>query len=543
MLGLMMDRPLLLSGIIEHAARVHAPVRVISHRADGTFHSYTYADAGRRVRQLASALVQLGLRPGDRVATIAWNSYYHFELYYAVPCVGQICHTINPRMSAEQLVYAINHAEDRVIFIEADLLPNLAAIIDRIPSVTDIVVLGGQVSLDTETTKQLWAYDTLLATGQSGFVWPDMDERTAASLCYTAGTTGVPKGVLYSHRSAVLHAMSICRTDTWAVSGDDVICPIVPMFHVHAWGLPHAAPLCGATLILPGPHLSSREICEMLEMHKVTLAFAVPTIWHGVVEHCRSSGFRFSHLARAVISGSSISTALLTELEERHGLNVLQAWGMTESSPMGLVGRVPYSSPGRPLAEDRLLRLKQGRPVFGTEARVLDDAGEDVPPDDETRGELVIRGPWVVSSYYRDDNRSHGAFVDGWFRTGDIATMDYLGFIRVVDRRKDAIKSGGEWISSIELEDAALDCQDIISAAAVAIPNEKWGERPVLAVVVKAGTEIGVIDRVMDAMRVRMPKWTLPDAIFILERMPYSAAGKILKDEVRQMIRTAGKAS
>ncbi|TKT70852.1 long-chain fatty acid--CoA ligase [Afipia massiliensis] len=533
MRGLMTERPLLIIDILRHAANVHRDAEVISVTGNDAPERRSYAEVLQRTSKLANALIKLGMSTDSVVGTLAWNNFKHLEIYYATAGIGAVCHTINPRLSATQVEDLIKHASDDLLFVEGDLFDSISHLVTK-PGFPRVVILG---EADADLPPHTISYEQIVEQETDNVAWPILDERTASSLCYTSGTTGNPKGILYSHRSSVLHAMSVCRTDTWAISGDDVICLFAPMFHVNGWGIPHAAPICGADLVLPGPHLSPQEIYRIIEDNHVTFALAVPTLWHGLLNYLGQTGQRLSRLRRILVSGSPLPPDMLSRFEANHGVDVLQAWGMTESSPMGMVSRLSRRMKKRPIEEQHALRLQQGRPVFGIEAK-LNNVDGMTTPSDQTIGECAIRGHWVASSYFKGDASASEAFLDdGWFETGDVATIDSDGFFRIVDRRKDAIKSGGEWISSIEMETAARQDSQIIDAAAVAIPDEKWGERPALVISVR---DEHTFDReqLLNALRVRLQKWALPDHILILPMLPRSTAGKLLKNEIREKVRT-----
>lgn len=531
MRGRMTERPLLLIDILRHGARIHRDAEVISSSREGAIGKTSYEGILQRAAQLANALTQHGLAVNSMIGTLAWNNFAHLEIYFATAGLGAICHTINPRLSSDQILELIRHAGDDLLFVESDLVQNISQHIgtDGFPK---MVVLCPS---DEPPPQNTVSYEEFIRGQPDAFEWPTLDERTASSLCYTSGTTGKPKGILYSHRSSVLHAMSICRTDTWAISGDDIICPFAPMFHVNGWGIPHAAPLCGADLILPGPHLRAQDIYRIIETHQVTLSLAVPTIWHELLNYMAETAQRFTSLRRVIVSGSPLPPDMLARFEDDHNVDVLQAWGMTESSPMGMVSRLSRRMRTRSKEKQIELRLQQGRPVFGIEAKLLDvDTGLDAAGD--STGECAIRGLWVASSYFRGEAGASDAFLeDGWFKTGDVAAINQDGFFRIVDRRKDAIKSGGEWISSIELENAALHDSQVLDAAAVAVPHEKWGERPALVVSIRQGDALDR-EQLMEHLRQRLQKWALPDRILVFSELPRSTAGKLLKNEIRAQV-------
>jgi acyl-CoA synthetase (AMP-forming)/AMP-acid ligase II len=534
--GLMSDRPMLLMDILRHGADVHRDARIISCTSNGPDHSYSYEDALIRASKLGNALLDAGYGMGCVVGTIAWNNFRHFEIYYGTAGIGAICHTINPRLSTAQISDLIDHADDKVLFVEADLIGLVAPLMTRI-GFPHVVVLGEASKSEFPPGVSWCSYEEFISPSSELSSWPSFDERTASSLCYTSGTTGKPKGVLYSHRSSVLHAMSVCRTDTWAVSGDDIVCSFAPMFHVNAWGLPFATPLCGADLVLPGPHFSAPGIYQMLEEQRVTLAFAVPTLWHDVLSYMEKARLRFSTLQRVVVSGSSISKEMMSTFEDQFGIEVLHVWGMTESSPMGMVSRLSRRMKQLPRDVQNELKLRQGRPVFGTEICLMSLQDNERQPEGAA-GELAMRGLWTASSYFKGDSLSVEPFFgDDWFRTGDVAARDPFGFFRILDRRKDAIKSGGEWISSLELEEAARGSNQVVNVAAVGVPHSKWGERPVLAVVAR---EPSTFDKgeLLATIGRAVQKWAVPDRIVLFDSLPMTSTGKLNKEEIRKMVQT-----
>ena len=536
MRGLMSEQPLLVSMLIQHAARFHGDVEIVSRMADGTLHRYSYAEAERRSRLLAQALLRLGIAPGDRIGTLAWNNYRHFELYYGVSGIGAVCHTINPRLFDEQITYIVSHAQDRLLFIEASFIPLIERLRPQLPADCSFVLLdAAQTSLPVLAT-----HDALVsAENDEGFDWPQFDERSAAALCYTSGTTGRPKGVLYSHRSTVLHAFALSSPDATAMSARDVVCPIVPMFHACAWGVPYAAAMNGTKLVLPGPRLDGASLYELFEAEGVTLSLGVPTIWLGFEAHLSSHDLRCSSLRRLLSGGSAVPPSLIDAFENRHGLEVIQGWGMTEMSPLGSAS-VPKAGQLLLDREGRMaLKAKAGRPVFGVDMKIVDDNGRELPHDGKAVGELLVRGPWIVSSYFEDDEASAAAIEpDGWFHTGDVAAIDSDGFMQLTDRRKDIIKSGGEWISSIELENAAMAHGDVGEAAAIAIPHPRWGERLLLIVTPRPGMPAErrpQRDALIAFLGERFPRWMVPDDVVIVDELPHTATGKVMKTRLREL--------
>jgi fatty-acyl-CoA synthase len=537
--GLMQRRDLLISDILEHAARHHGDAEIVSRRDDGTVSRTTYAALARRTRRLARALEHLGIRPGDRVATLAMNSDRHLELYFAITGIGAICNTINPRLAHDDIAYIAGHAEDSVIFVDPGFLPIVEAIAPKLgDSLRGVVVLAPPDSMPTASLPAgvgFLCYETLLEIPDEPFAWPRQDEDSAALLCYTSGTTGRPKGVLYSHRSTVLHAMIMNLADCLGLRAVDRIMPAVPMFHANAWGIPFAAPMAGAALILPGRHLDPASVVGLLNDERVTVSGAVPTIWLGVIGHLRETGERLLTLKHILSGGSAFPRALMAEYGEL-GVHVSHAWGMTESSPLA-TWNAPKPGFSALDAEARLdQRATQGRTVFGIDVRARDDAGREVPWDGATQGNLVFRGHWVASAYYRQPETAVGE--DGWFPTGDVGVVDPEGFVTLTDRTKDLIKSGGEWISSIAIENIAIGHPDVAEAAAIAVPDEKWSERPLLIVVPRPG-RTPTPDALREFYRGKIPSWSIPDRVEVVDSLPHGATGKILKTELRRIYANA----
>lgn len=533
MLAKMMKSPLLVSSILRHAAAYHGDTEIVSCSVEGPIHRYNYADLNRRSCKLANALCRLGLRFGDRVGTLAWNGHRHLELYYGVSGSGLVCHTINPRLFREQIGYIIDHAGDSVIFSDPVFLPILETLVDRLAGMKAIVIMTDVAHMPaSEKLPNLVCYETLLSAESDDFDWPVVDENTACGLCYTSGTTGDPKGVLYSHRSAVLHAMAVVVPDVYGLSAADSVLPVVPMFHVNAWGLPFAAPMVGAKLVMPGPNLDGASLHALFESEGVTLTAGVPTVWLGLLDWMDSQRKCFSTLKRVAIGGSAVPPVMIQRFQDL-GVTVRHAWGMTETSPVGLVATLlpKHASLGH---EQKLaLASKQGRPIFGVELRIDGDDGRPVACDGKAFGALRVRGPWVADGYYNvAESPAHSA---GWFETGDVATMDEDGFVRIVDRSKDVVKSGGEWISSIELENIAQAHPAIREAAVVAVPDARWGERPVLVVVLKPGQGFDHQD-MLDLYAGKVARWSVPDAVISVDELPHTATGKLRKVEIRRIV-------
>jgi fatty-acyl-CoA synthase len=532
----MMERPLLISSIIDYAAAVHAHVPVLSRDAQGRMHRYTYGDAAKRIARLAHALKTLGVRPGDRIATFAWNGYRHFELYYAVSGIGAICHTVNPRLFRDQLVHIFNHAEDRFIFADPELLPLVEDLMPDLRTVQAIAVLAAAAEMPESDLKTVLCYETLLGRQPDAIDWPEFDERTAAALCYTSGTTGNPKGALYSHRSTVLHALSSIIGHDNRLDSTDVFMPVVPMFHVCAWGYPYACPIAGAALVLPGPRLDGASLHELMEAERVTLAAGVPTLWYGLMEHLRSTGGGLTHLRGLVCGGAAASLALIEEIES-HGVEFMHGWGLTETSPVATTNLSSTAQLRTPGETAQRYKLKQGRPLFGVDLRLVGEDGTPVPCDGTSSGEVLLRGNTVIAEYYRDDAASAAAFdADGWFRTGDIGSIDEHGCLQLTDRAKDLIKSGGEWISSLDLENAALGHSGVAAAAAIAVPHPKWGERPLLVIVAQE-EEAPSKEDILGFLKDYVAHWWLPDDVAFVDAMPLTATGKISKRQLRDRFR------
>lgn len=528
----MQNWPLRTSRLIEHAQRYHAGREVVGRDDSGRTYRTDWASIGRRSRALADGLQRWGIREGDRCGSLAWNSSRHIECWYGVSGIGAIMHTVNPRLSDEQISYIIDKAGDRLLFVDACLLPLLERILPRVSCVQAVIVLGEHDLMPGSACPCL-CYEDFLAQGDPEFCWPQLGEELPAGLCFTSGTTGKPKGALYTHRSTVLHAMAVSQVDVFALGGRSVVLPIVPMYHANGWGIPHAAAATGAKLVLNGRFFDAATLLELILGEAVTIAAAVPTVWLSLLEHLQSTGNTTGALRRIVSGGSALPAAVLDAFEKQFGVEVMHAWGMTEMSPLGTACALPGW--GLELTEEnrRATLLKQGRPVFGVELALLGSDGKQLPHDGESAGRVIVRGPWVIDSYY-GSVETQSDVPPGWFDTGDIASVDRLGYMRILDRAKDIIKSGGEWISSLELEQSAESVPGIRQAAAVAIADERWGERPVLFVVAAPHT---VIDPV--SMRTQLSKWlarwSLPDHIIVIDQMPLASTGKIDKAALRTL--------
>jgi len=530
--GQMMDQPLLISGILEFAARHYGATEIVSRRVEGDLHRYTYRDCARRARQLANALAALGIGMGERIATLAWNGYRHLELYYGVSGSGAVLHTINPRLHPEQVAYIVNHAEDRVLFFDLTFLPAIEAMARQCKTVKAYVALCGREHMPPAgAIPGLLCYEELIGAASGDYDWPQFDERSAASLCYTSGTTGNPKGALYSHRSTVLHAYASALPNALGIGSADVVLPVVPMFHVNAWGLPYSAPLVGAKLVFPGPALDGKSLYALFEAEGVTFSAGVPTVWLGLVNHVLEGGLRFSTFRRTVIGGSACPPALMDLLIDRLGVQVVHAWGMTEMSPLGTACTPLARHAGLPQEAQRALLRKQGHAICGVDMKIVDDDGAELAWDGATCGHLLVRGPWVVSGYFRGEGGD--VLQDGWFPTGDVATIDADGYLAITDRSKDVIKSGGEWIGTIDLENVAVSHPAVLQAACIGVQHPKWAERPLLVVVRRPGMEVSR-EELLGWFAGKVARWWTPDDVVFADSLPVGGTGKIQKNKLRE---------
>ncbi|WP_137896091.1 3-(methylthio)propionyl-CoA ligase [Ramlibacter sp. 2FC] len=533
--GQMMQQPLLISSLLRHAERHHGEQQVVSRRVEGDIHRYSYRDLAARARRLAKALAALGVGQGARVGTIAWNGYRHLELYYAVSGSGAVLHTLNPRLHADQLVWIADHAEDQVLCFDKGFLPLVEAVASRLASVRHFVLMTDREHMPAQTAiPKLLCYEDLIDGQDDRFEWPEFDENQASSLCYTSGTTGHPKGVLYSHRSTVLHSYASALPDALKLSARDTILPVVPMFHVNAWGLPYSACMVGAKLVFPGPGLDGTSLYELFEAEGVTLSAGVPTVWQGLLAHVQSQELRFSTMNRTIIGGSACPPAMMETFEDRYGVQVIHAWGMTELSPVGTVCTLKGEQLAWPKSRRRAIQAKQGRSVFGIDMKIVDEQGEALPWDGQSAGELLVRGPWVVERYLKGEKSPlvmHGG--QGWFPTGDVATIDAQGFMNITDRSKDVIKSGGEWIGSIDLENIAMAHPAVAMAACIAARHPRWDERPLLVVTRKPGAQLGR-DELLAFYEGKIAKWWTPDDVVFVDAIPLGATGKVLKNQLRE---------
>ena len=532
MYGNMMQMPLLISALLRHADAYHGDTEIVSRLAPGEIHHYTYRDAHRRVRQLANALASLGVGLSSRVGTLAWNTHRHFELYFAVSGMGAIINTVNPRLFPEQVEYIINHAEDEIMCFDLAFLPLVEKIAARCPRVKTWVALTSAGQMPDIALKPL-CFESLLDAQGDRFEWPEFDENTASSLCYTSGTTGNPKGVLYSHRSTLLHTLGICLPDGLNLSAREVMMPVTHMFHVFSWGLPYAACLVGAKLVLPGAQLDGTSLYELFEKEQVTFTSGVPTVWLGLLQYLQTQNLKLPTLKRVVIGGSACPPAMFDQFADL-GVEVIHAWGMTETSPFATSNHAKAKHLALPEADQRKLRTKQGRPGFGVELKIVAGEGRELPRDGVAFGDLLVRGPWVAAHYFKADRES--ILRDGWFPTGDVATLDEDGFVQITDRSKDVIKSGGEWISSIDIENFAIAHPAVAEAAVVGIAHPKWAERPLLVVVRKSGQDVDR-EQLLDFLRDKVAKWWLPDDVLFVESLPHTATGKLSKLTLRQQLK------
>lgn len=530
----MMDTPLTLTQMLERAERYFPKKEIISRTSSGIFR-YTYKDMGNRTRALASALKKLGVKKGDRVGTFAWNHHRHLEAYFAIPSIGAVLHTINIRLPGEHLAYVINHAEDKILFVDAELLPAFEKLKDYLQTVEAIIVMSDQKEPPESTFDRVYSYESLIEEGDENFQFDeDIAENDPAGMCYTSATTGKPKGVVYTHRGIFLHSMALGLADTGGVSESDVAMPVVPMFHVNAWGLPFAATWFGTTQVFPGPFPTPKILAELIETYKVTITAGVPTIWFGLVNELEKGNYDMSSLRSVLCGGSAAPKGLIRTFEQKFNIPFAHAYGMTETTPLVLFSRLKSYQLDLPYEEQLEIRSKQGIVVPGLEIKVVNENGE-VKPDGKEMGELLVRGPWIAKEYYKDE-RTKEAFRDGWLHTGDVVTIDEEGFVKIMDRTKDLIKSGGEWISSVELENALMAHEAVQEAAVVAVPHPKWVERPVACVVVKEGKSV-TKEELIEYLSPQFAKWWLPDEVLFMDEIPKTSVGKFLKTALRDYVK------
>jgi 3-(methylthio)propionyl---CoA ligase len=539
LMGRMMQMPLLISSLITHAQRHHGDTEIVSKRVEGDLHRSTWADVAVRAKKVAQVFARLGCEQGERVATLAWNGYRHLEIYYGTSGSGLVCHTINPRLFPEQIAWIANDAADAVLCFDLTFLPLIEKLAAQMTSVRHFVLMTDRAHMPAQTTiAGLLCYEELVAREDGRCDWPLLDEQAASSICYTSGTTGHPKGAVYSHRSTMLHAYAAALPDSMDLRAGETVLPVVPMFHVNAWGIPYAAALVGCKLVMPGPHLDGKSLYELFEAEQVSFSAGVPTVWLGLITYAQQNKLKFSSFRRTVIGGSACPPAMMKTLQEEFGVEVIHAWGMTELSPLGTLSKLKVKHRDAPAATKQLLLEKQGRAVFGIDMAVIDDDGRSQPWDGKTSGNLVVRGPWVIAGYFgRDD--SPLVSVDGepgWFPTGDVATIDADGFMQITDRSKDVIKSGGEWISSIDLENIAVAHPAVLEAAAVAVRHPKWDERPILVVVRRPGAQV-TREELLGFFDGRIAKWQVPDDVVFVDDLPHTATGKIQKLKLREQFK------
>lgn len=532
--GLMQEKSLLISSLLEHAERYSAKVEVVSRRVEGDVHRYTWTDVAQRSRQLAMALDEMDLPAGSRVASIAWNGYRHLELYYGVSGSQRVLHTINPRLHASQVVWMLEHAEDDVVFFDASFVELVRTLQPLVPSVRHWVLLGDQAAVERISgMPAVVSYESLLARHSGEYTWPQFDELAASSLCYTSGTTGNPKGALYSHRSTVLHSMILSTPGALSIGPQDVVMPVVPMFHVNGWGTPYCSAMVGCKLVLPGPALDGESVYALIEQEGVTLALGVPTVWQMLLDHVDARSGTFTSLKRTTIGGAACSPSMQKHFEDRYGVEVIHAWGMTETSPLGTTSSLMAEHRSLSREAQQQMRLKQGRPLFGVDLRIVDDRGAEQPWNGQSCGHLQVKGHWVISSYFKDECEQR--LDDGWFATGDVATLDANAYLQLTDRSKDVVKSGGEWLSTIDIENIAMSHPSVSMAAALGVPHPKWGERPIVLVAKREGAVVSR-EEVLGLYEGKLARWQTPDDVIFVDTIPLGATGKMLKTELRKLL-------
>ncbi len=532
--GLMMDRPLLVSSLIDFAAEVHSQVSIITSSVEGELRQTSIGEIRKRIVRLANALRELGVKPGDRVATLAWNTDRHFELYYAISGIGAVCHTINPRLFPEQVTYIANHAGDTVLFFDATFVPLVEMLAPTFNTIRTYVLMTDAAHMPAASrVPALQCYEALLARGEDQITWPEFDENLASSLCYTSGTTGEPKGALFSHRSTVLHALFALACLPGPFGPDKPLLPVVPLFHVNAWGLPYAAMLSGTPLVLPGPRLDGASLFNLLDSQKVYSSWGVPTVWMGLLAEMKKRQRKPENFSELVVGGSAAPASLIQTFEQEYGINVIHAWGMTEMSPVGTIGRLSPEMQAAPFAERLAIKCRQGQRMYGVDFKIVSEAGERLPHDGEAQGELFVRGPTIVSAYFNNEKASTAAIdQEGWFATGDVARMTPDGYLTLVDRTKDLVKSGGEWISSIDVENVAMGYPGVANAAVIAIAHPKWSERPLLIIVRAPGADV-TKEQILTHVGEKLARWQVPDDVVFVDTLPLTATGKVSKRELR----------
>ena len=536
MQGLMQHHPLMISGVIEFAATYHADTEVVSRRVEGDIHRTNYAEVNRRAKQIANALNAMNIPQSARVGTLAWNGYRHFELYYGVSGSGRVLHTVNPRLHPDQLAWIVNHAEDEVFAFDMTFLPLVKAVAAKLTTVKHFIALCDVDTLPADSgIPNLISYEAWIGAQSDAYQWPEFDENLASSLCYTSGTTGNPKGVLFSHRSTMLHAMAGAAADVLGICSRDCVLPVVPMFHVNAWGLPYLMPMVGAKIVFPGAQLDGKSIYELFEQEQVTFSAGVPTVWQMLLSHMEANKLTFSSMKRTVIGGSACPPAMLDTFREKYGVVVNHAWGMTEMSPIGTYGTLKGKHTDADWPTQRAILLKQGRAVFGVDMKIVDPEGNELPRDGKVSGDLLVRGLWIVNEYFKGDG---GTIVDkdGYFATGDVGTIDPDGFLQITDRSKDVIKSGGEWISSIDVENIAMAHPAVAMSACIGIHHPKWDERPILVVVKKPNAEV-TAQELLNFYDGKIAKWQVPDDVQFVEAIPLGATGKMMKAKLREQFK------
>jgi len=535
MFGQMQDSPLLVSQLIEHAAKLYPKQVIATKTVEGHWHEYTYTDAALRSRKLAQALLRLGVKDGDVLGTMAWNTYRHYECWYGISGMGAILHTVNPRLFPEQLDYIINHAQDQYLFIDTTFVPLLEKLQSKLADVKGYIIMTDEAHMPETSLVNALCYETLIDQENGDYAWPVLDERQATSICYTSGTTGNPKGVLYSHRSSILHSWGITAKSVAEMDSDTCVLPIVPMFHANAWGLVYATAMTGSKVVLPGPHLDGKSVCEMVNQYEVDMTAAVPTVWTMLLQYLEESGDTLESLNSVLIGGSAVPRSMIEKFETVYGVEVWQAWGMTEMSPLGSLNKLSKQDKKLDYQLQLDQKVKQGRPCFGVEMKIVDDNNTTLANDGVAFGRLMVKGPWVVASYFKSNESA--LEDDGWFDTGDVATIDETGNMQITDRSKDVIKSGGEWISSIDLENAAMGHPEIAEAAVIGVAHPKWEERPLLIVVPKDAAHPPSTESVLQFLSDKVAKWWLPDDMALVSEIPHTATGKINKLGLRQQFK------